>query len=519
MKRSTALLATADHPHDNAQRDLRRISSQRMIVRLDSAGSSMPLSQEAQAVLASLGAKGSSLCCDGRLILVTLASEVDAAAALDRLRALPGVRYAVPDDVVSLAVFLPNDPQFAAQWALKNTAGVDIDATRAWDQTTGNSTTLVAVMDTGIDYRHPDLYLSIAINQGEIPASLKSQIVDTNGNGLVDFYDLNSLDANGNVVLDSSGQKYNRALVTDHNGKGYIDAGDLMFPPWTDGTDNDGNGLVDDIVGWDHLGNSNNPMDTFGHGTHVASTIGARGNNGTGIAGVNWRVRLLPERFHAGDGGTISDAIRAINHAVTQGAKVINSSWGTTVNNPALRDAVDWAGQQGVVVVAAAGNGSSNIDNPQVAYYPAAYSLTNLISVASVDINGNLSGFSNYGLTKVHLGAPGENILGAAPGSGYAMWNGTSMATAHVTGVVSLLAGLFPNASPQWLVDRTLSTVRPLSGLAGKTTTGGMLEAFSAINTTNTAGPRILSASPIGDVATPTDRVTLTFDRSITAST
>jgi subtilisin family serine protease len=509
----------ADQTRTDAQRDPRRISAHRVIVRFDTARSSAPLSPDVRAVLASLGASISTLCCDGRLSLVTLAPEVDVAAALARLSALPGVRYAVPDDVVTLAVFNPNDAQFPAQWALKNTAGVDIGATLAWDQTTGSSTTLVAVMDTGIDYRHPDLYLSIAINQGEIPASLKSQIVDTNGNGLIDFYDLNSLDANGNVVLDASGQKYNRQFVTDHNGNGYIDAGDLLFAPWTTGTDKDGNGLVDDIVGWDHLGNSNNPMDSFGHGTHVASTIGARGNNETGIAGVNWRVRILPERFHAGDGGTISDAIKAINHAVSQGARVINSSWGTTVNNPALRDAVDWAGQQGVVVVAAAGNNSSNINNPQVAYYPAAYNLTNLISVASVDLNGNLSGFSNFGSTTVHLAAPGENILGAAPGNGYAMWNGTSMSTAHVTGVVSLLAGLFPNASPQWLVNRTLATVRPLASLSGKTITGGMLDAFAAVNTTNTAGPRVLMASPIGDTATPTDRVTLTFDRAITAST
>ncbi len=475
------------------------------------------LSAKSRAVMGTLGAKISKSLCDGRVSLITLGPGVDPSVALNRLRAVPQVRFAVPDDSVILAEVIPNDPRFGDQWALRNTLDVDIDATLAWDQTTGSGTTLVAVMDTGIDYTHPDLYLSIAINNAEIPSSLRNQLVDTNSDGQIDFYDLNSLDAMGNLVLDSSGQKFNRTLVIDHNGNGYIDAGDLMVPPWSDGVDTDGNGLVDDLTGWDYLSNGNNPMDTWGHGTHIAGVISARGNNGVGIAGVNWRARIVPERFHNG-GGTISDAIQAIDHAVSLGADVINVSWGVLNDNPALKAAIEWAGENGVVFVAAAGNYSENIDNPSNAYYPAAYHLPNLISVASVDPGGSLSDFSNYGPNSVDIAAPGTDILSTVLGGDYVPWSGTSMATPHVGGVVSLLVGLFPDKSPEWLVDRVLSTAKPLAGLVGKTRTGGMVNAFSAVNSPNVSGPRIVTASPTGDVVTPTDRVVLTFDRPIAAN-
>jgi subtilisin family serine protease len=386
---------------------------------------------------------------------------------LNRLQALPEIRYAVSDQPIRLDKYVPNDPQFGNQWGLENTAGVDIGAAFTWDQTTGSSNTLVAVMDTGIDYTHPDLYLAVAINNGEIPASLLGQLIDTNSDGLIDFYDLNSLDANGDIELDALGEKFNRTLVADQNGNGYIDAGDLQVATWSDGIDGDDNGYQDDLFGWDSLTDSNNPMDTDGHGTHVAGIAGARGDNAIGIAGANWRARILPERFHDGDSGsTTSNAIQAIEHAVLLGADVISASWGTFADSPALKEAIQWAGDNGVVVVAAAGNHSNDIDDPSVAYYPAAYDdLPNLISVASVDPDGSLSAFSNFGLNTVDIAAPGASILSAELSGSYVLWSGTSMAVPHVSGVVSLLAGLYPNETPDSLVNRVLSSVKSLSDL------------------------------------------------------
>ncbi len=478
-------------------------------------------SAQARAVLDTTAATASKSWFGGRLGVVEFPAGTDSKAAVNKLRTLSEVLYAVPDQpVVSLADYIPNDPQLSSQWGLANTADIDIDAPSAWDQTTGSSRTVIAVLDTGIDYTHPDLYLAVMINNDEIPPALLAQLVDTNANGTIDFYDLNSLDAHGDIVLNGSGMKFNQGLVADQNGNGYIDAGDLRAAPWTDGVDNDGNGYVDDLTGWDNLNDDSDPMDVYGHGTHVAGILGARGDNATGVAGINWHARILPERFQNGDGGTISGIIEAIDHAVSLGANVINASWGTFTDSPALKDAIRWAGDNGVVFVAAAGNQSNNIDNPSIAYYPAAYTdLPNLIGVASVDPDGNLSGFSNYGPTTVEVAAPGASILSTGLGGGYVLWSGTSMATPYVAGVVSLVAGLFPDASPGELVDRVLSTVKPLPALAGKVRTGGMVGAYTAVNTLNVAGPRVVSASPIGDTAGPVDRVTLIFDSAIAAAT
>ena len=477
------------------------------------------LSAKTRATMASLGARITKAWCEGRIGLVTFESKVDVSAMLDRLREMPEVRYAVPDHYVNLAEFIPNDPQFVDQWGLENTADVDIDATSAWDQTTGNENVIVAVMDTGIDYTHPDLYLAIAINNGEIPFSLVGQIVDTNLNGQIDFYDLNSLDADGNVVLDSAGALLNEAFTTDQNGNGYIDAGDLMTPTWSDGVDDDSNGYVDDLTGWNYLDDNNNPIDNHGHGTHIAGIIAARGNNQVGIAGINWRAQLLPERFQDG-GGHISELIQAIDHAVLQNANIINASWGTFVDNSALKDAILWAGEQGTVFVAAAGNQSNDIGNPSLAYYPAAYNdVPNLISVASVGSDGNLSGFSNFGLNTVDIAAPGSRVLSTGLNGSYLYWSGTSMAAPHVAGVASLLAGLFPNQPPEWIVDQLLLTSKPLTDLYDKTISGGMVNAFAAINTPSIFGPRIIAVSPVGEIVASTDRVVLTFDHPINVNT
>jgi subtilisin family serine protease len=478
------------------------------------------LSTQSRTIMELLGARVSKTWFQGRLGLVELGPDIDP-SVLNRLRALPEFRYVVADDhSISLADYVPNDPKFGSQWGLENSADVDINATLAWDQTTGSSGTLVAVLDTGIDYTHPDLYLAIAINNYEIPESIFAQLVDTNATGSIDFYDLNSLDANGDIVLDEFGAKFNQGLVTDVNGNGYIDAGDLQTPNWSDGVDDDGNGYVDDLTGWDHLSADNDVLDTHGHGTHVAGIIAARGDNGVGVAGVNWRAQILPVRFQNGDGGQISDVIQSIEYSVAMGANVINASWGTFIDHPALKDAIQFAGDGGAVFVAAAGNHANNIDDPAVAYYPAAYTdLSNLIGVASVSSDGNLSSFSNYGVNSVDLAAPGASVLSTGLGGAYILWSGTSMSTPHVAGVVSLVAGLFPDESPDWLVNHVLATVKPLPDLANKTWTGGMVDAFLAVDTPSIAGPRIVMATPIGDVLGPVDRVVLTFDSAIAAAT
>ncbi len=475
------------------------------------------LSSDARRVLAEIGAEISQNWLEGRLTEITIRKGIDVAAAMSSLQLVSQVNFATTDDTIALAEFIPNDPAFESQWGLYNANDIDIDATLAWDQTTGHATTIVAVMDSGVDYTHPDLYLALALNEAEIPSALMAQLVDTNSDGQIDFYDLNSLDATGNAVLDGNGRQVNAAAVTDQNGNGYIDAGDLLVAPWSDGIDSDGNGWVDDLTGWDSRFGTNDPMDADGHGTHVAGIIAARGNNGVGGAGVDWQARILPERFNA-SGAQVSHAIQAIEHAVSLGADIINSSWGTFQDNPALRTAVEWAGQNDVVFVTAAGNHSNNLDDPNYAYYPASYDLPNLISVASVTSAGSLSEFSNFGVNTIDIAAPGSNILSTELGGDYVSLSGTSMATPYVAGVVSLVHGLFPNASAAWLVDRVLSTTRPLASLVGKVSTGGMVDAFSAVNTVNVAGPRVVATSLIGDVVAPSDRVVFTFDRPIAAN-
>ena len=469
--------------------------------------------------MTSLDAYVSRTWLDGQLTQVTFGEDIEIANAIERFRALPEVDYAIVDSLFSLAEVIPNDPHFEDQWSLKNDVGPDINATFAWDQTVGQSTTLVAVLDSGVDYTHPDLYLAIAVNQDEIPPAFAGSLIDTNGDGLIDFYDLNSLDAFGQLVVDGSGAEYNASFVTDANSNGYIDAGDLMLAPWSDGVDGDGNGLIDDLTGWDHISNTKNPTDSTGHGTHVTGIIAAHGDNSEGIAGVNWNARILPEKVVKDGVVKTSDAIDAIQRAVAAGANVINASWGSYIYDPALRDAVEWAGLHGVVFVAAAGNHLNDNDNPAHAYYPASYDLPNVISVASSGPNGNISDFSNFGDNTVDLVAPGSNVLSTWLGGGYVTHSGTSMAAPHVAGVVSLLGGLFPDASTAWLVDRVLSTVDLLPGLSAVTITGGILDAFVAVNTTSVAGPRVVASEPTGDVVSEAHRVVIRFDRPMDLNT
>ncbi len=256
---------------------------------------------------------------------------------------------------------LPNDPLFGQLWGLNNTgqtvksstgsADADIDAPEAWSTTTGSSSVVVAVIDSGVDWHHPDLAANIWTNPGESCAGCAS-----------------------------------------------------------DGIDNDGNGYVDDVHGWDFVNNDNDPFDDNGHGTHVAGTIGASGSNGVGIAGVNWNVQIMPLKFIGANGqGTADDAVRAILYATRMGAVASNNSWGGEEFSQALEDAIADADAHGSLFVAAAGNSGKNTDTTPD--YPSGFDLPNVITVGATDQNDVRAWFSNYGKQSVDLAAPGHEHL------------------------------------------------------------------------------------------------------------
>lgn len=386
---------------------------------------------------------------------------------------------------------VPNDPLFSDQWALDNTSqtggtwDADIDAPAAWSITTGSPSTVVAVLDTGIDYTHEDLHLNIWLNQGEIPAALSAALADTDGDALITFRDLN----------DATNASY----VSDLNGTGYIDAGDLLADPaWADLTDGDVNGYTDDLVGWDWVNNDNDPMDDNGHGTGVSGVLGAIGDNGVGIAGVNWRVQMMPLRFKFDNPTwTVDAAVSAIDYAVDMGTPISSNSWGSTSGEfiQEIYDAIDRGRQAGHLFVAAAGNSARDTDSSP--RYPASYDLDNIISVAATNHEDELASFSNWGLTSVDLAAPGANVLKPNPGNTYSPGSGTSYATPHVAGVAALLHSLYPDWTDAQIKDQILTTVDPLPSLDGRTVTGGRLNAAAAVGdaTIHISAPSIVEGN------------------------
>ena len=274
----------------------------------------------------------------------------------------PDVEYVQPNYILRIKTTTPNDTGYANLWGLhntgqtvNNTSGIvdaDIDAPEAWDITTGSDNVVIAVIDSGVAYDHPDLKDNIWTNPGETSC--------------------------------------------------------------TDGIDNDGNGYVDDCKGWDFVGNDNAPYDFNGHGTHISGTIAAKGNNGLGVVGVNWNVRIMPIRtFDASGSGTTANFISGIQYATQGGANIINGSWGSYTYNQALFDAITDFGQAGGLFIAASGNESNN--NDLYPSYPGSYSSPYIISVAATDQNDTLASFSNYGATSVDVGAPGVNIYSTLP--------------------------------------------------------------------------------------------------------
>ncbi|MFN9994151.1 MAG: S8 family serine peptidase [Phycisphaerales bacterium] len=355
----------------------------------------------------------------------------DAEAVVAKLNELPGVVYAELDYIVRTSVN-PNDSSFTQLWGMNNTgqtvngdpgvADADIDASEAWDITTGSSSQVIAIVDSGLNYNHPDIAANAWLNPGEIA-----------GNGV----------------------------------------------------DDDGNGYIDDMRGWDFYSNDSDPMDDNGHGTHCGGTVGGVGNNGLGVAGVNWQCKMMGLKFLSASGsGSTTGAISAVNYIVGKGVKASNNSWGGGGYSQALFDAINASRANNHVFVAAAGNNNTNTDS--TIYYPQGYALDNIISVAASDNNDQRASFSNYGRTTVDLAAPGVNIYSTysttPTGTGYAYLNGTSMATPHVTGVVALVQSRNPSWTYTQVRDRIMSTVRPAAAFSTNTVTGGILNAFAAVN-------------------------------------
>lgn len=359
---------------------------------------------------------------------IKLAAGDDMATRITQIKNFGKVAYVEPNYKLNLSA-VPNDPDFLSLWGLHNTGSnggvedADIDAVEAWDVSTGAGV-VVAVIDSGVDHLHPDLAANMWVNTGEIA---------------------------------------------------------------TNGIDDDGNGYIDDINGYDFGDNDADPMDdVVGHGTHVSGTIGAVGNNGEGVCGVNWNVKIMALKIADAAGGLDSAAaVEAIEYAWKNGARVSNNSWGGYGFSQTLYDAIRVAGDNDHLFVAAASN--DGIDNDQTPAYPASYDLDNIIAVAATDRRDELANFSNYGATTVDLGAPGVEILSTLPtagsqmGSTYGEAQGTSMATPHVTGSAALLLAVDNTLSYVALKAALLDNADPIPALDGKCVTGARLNLANAM--------------------------------------
>jgi len=340
------------------------------------------------------------------------------------------VAYAEPDYIQTLDVTIPDDASFGALWGMNNTGqtggtpDADIDAPEAWDLTTGSSSVIVAVIDSGVDYTHPDLNANMWVNPIEFAG--------------------------------------------------------------TGGVDDDANGYIDDIYGINSITGSGDPTDDNSHGTHCAGTIAAVGNNSIGVAGVCWTAKIMALKFlNASGSGYTTDAIECIEYAIDKGAHILSNSWGGGPYSQALKDAIDAAAAAGQLFCAAAGNYIT--DNDVYPHYPSSYLSPNIIAVAATDHNDILSIWtpgstgSHWGAYSVDVAAPGTNIYSTMPGGSYDYKGGTSMATPHVSGLAALIKSY--NFSLNWmqLRDRILSGADPKAALSGLMQTGARINAYNSL--------------------------------------
>lgn len=317
----------------------------------------------------------------------------------EKLAANADIEYVEPNYLV-WTQRIPNDPKYEELWGMKK-----ILADRAWDLTIGSASVVIADIDTGVDYTHDDLRENIWVNTGE--TSKFSEINDVNGNSVVDCEDL--FDSRNSFV--------------------------------SDGRDDDNNGYVDDFCGWDFRNDDNDPMDDHRHGTHTVGTLGGIGNNGEGVVGVNWNVKVLPIKFLGSEGsGALSGAVAAMKYAADMGADVSSNSWGAYYGffSTSINAGVNYQHTAGVVVVVAAGNNSRDA----LGYTPAC--ADRAITVSATDINDERASFSNWG-EKIDVGAPGVDVLSAVLNDKYERYSGTSMATPHVSGLAALVLSIKPN--------------------------------------------------------------------------
>ncbi len=341
----------------------------------------------------------------------------------------PAVLYAEPDYAVHSHGTFPNDELFSSLWAMHNTGqtggavDADIDAPEMWKEFTGSSRVVIASIDTGVDYTHEDLAANMWVNPGEIAG---------------------------------------------------------------DGIDNDGNGYVDDIYGIDTVNGDSDPFDDNGHGSHTAGILGGVGNNGIGVAGVNWNVQIMALKFlNALGNGHVSDAIELIDYMVLMkqqhDVNLVAScnSWGGCGYSQALKDAIEASNEAGIMCVASAGNDGS--DNDAAPYYPASYDLEGIIAVAATDHRDALASFSNFGSASVDLAAPGVDIVSTTPDNTYSLMSGTSMAAPHVAGAVGMLMAHSPRSSLAEIKTAILESVDTIAALDGLTHSGGRLNLNHAL--------------------------------------
>jgi len=406
----------------------------------------------------------SSFLGDPYLIHLRVPEAIGTEKAIAILKNNPNVEYAEPNYIIKLDS-IPNDNYFHLQWGLHNTGqtrgkvDADIDAPEAWDIFTGTQSITIAIIDTGVDYGHPDLMNNIWKNPGEIGDGKEQDNIDNDNNGYVD---------------DWHGWNFNTGVPGSIGNNDPMDCNETLFLPQ----------LACSVY----------------HGTHVAGISGANGNNIIGISGVCWNISIMPCKiFNCNEtnpplNSLVSHAIRAIDYAIVNGAKIINASWGFNEYSTSLLSAIGRAQASGVLFVASAGNDNKNNDN--FPHYPASYDLDNIISVLATDhdderwVESNPTyGGSNYGIYSVDLGAPGKEIFSTRlricadtyGGDYYEYKTGTSMATPYVAGLAALVWGYRPYLN-WWQVKTILAkSVDIIPNLVSVTRYGGRINAYKAL--------------------------------------